>query len=101
MAYFIEFFAFTMLFSAFAAAFIPLEFSLVLIACLILGSFGFFLFGKKFRKISALLISSAIGFALVSANIFFGFYPACSRRSFRGNYRNGYRRFRKRRKAGF
>ncbi len=76
MAYFVTFFAFIMLFSAFCAAFIPLEISVVFAFCLILGSFGFFLFGKKYRKISALLLSSAIGFAMVSANIFFGFYPA-------------------------
>lgn len=76
MAYFLVFLAFTMLFSAFAAAFIPFEFSLVFVVCLILGSLGFIIFGKKYYRISAILASSAIGFGLVAANIFFGFYPA-------------------------
>ena len=76
MAYFLTFFAFIMLFSAFAAAFIPFEFSLVFTFCLILGSLGFLVFGKKYYRISVLLASSAIGFGLVAANIFFGFYPA-------------------------
>ena len=40
--------------------------------------FGFLFFGKRYRKVSALLISSAIGFGIVAANIFFEFYPALS-----------------------
>ena len=78
MSYFLAFFAFITLFSAFIAAFIPLEFSLVFIFCLVLGCIGFLLFGKKYHRISALIASSAIGFGLVAANIFFGFYPALS-----------------------
>ena len=76
MSYFLTFFAFIMLFSAFVAAFIPLEFLLIFTFCLVLGSIGFLLFGKKYHRISALIASSAIGFGLVAANIFFGFYPA-------------------------
>ena len=78
MAYFLSIFAFIMLFSAFVAVFIPLEFSLIFVFLLLFGSFGFLFFGKRYRKVSALLISSAIGFGIVAANIFFEFYPALS-----------------------
>ena len=78
MAYFLVFLAFAMLFSAFAAAFIPLEFSAVFTVCFILGCIGFYIFGKKYRRVSAILGACAIGFGLVATNIFFGFYPALS-----------------------
>lgn len=78
MAYFLIFLAFAMLFSAFAAAFIPLEISVVFIVCFILGCTGFYIFGKKYRSVSAILGAYAIGFGLVAANIFFGFYPSLS-----------------------
>ncbi len=76
MVLFVTAFSFIMLISAFIASFIRPEISIILIICLIVGALGTLVFGKKYIKTALLFFASALGFGLISINIFFGLYPA-------------------------
>lgn len=65
-----------MLFCAFAASFIRLEFSVLLSVCLFFGCIGFLFFGKRFYKVSALFAAAVLGFGLVSCHLVTEIYPA-------------------------
>lgn len=76
MVLFITVFSFIMLGSAFIASFIRPEISIILIICLLVGALGTLVFGKKYFKTALLFFAAALGFGLITINIFFDFYPA-------------------------
>ncbi len=78
MIYFLSKIAFTMLFCAFAAAFLRPEFSVVFAVLFIFCSFVFLLFGKNFYRVSAFFIAAALGCGLTAFRICNEIYPVAA-----------------------
>ncbi|MBQ6877542.1 MAG: ComEC/Rec2 family competence protein [Oscillospiraceae bacterium] len=78
MTYFLSKIGFTMLFCAFASAFLRPEFSIVFAAISAVIAAGFFFFGKNFYRAAAFFAAAALTFGLTSFKLLDKVYPAAA-----------------------